>query len=434
MSKKTTKSTGRSRRKFVEPKGKIDRIDLSAEGSVQLSLPIAEILAGVGDAVERVTAEAGLLIMKALIDEEVETLAGKRYAHQESRKAYRWGLQESHVVYGGKKKALKRPRVRGTDGKEIPLERLGLFQNLGHLQKTAAKQVTLGVSMRDYETAVDDLCEGYGIAKSSVSRHWKAISMKKLEEFMERPLQDLDLVAILIDGIHFQDHLLTVSLGISSTGTKHVLGMWQGATENAQVCKELLEDMIRRGLDDEQKYLFVLDGSKALHKAVKAVFGARAEVQRCQVHKQRNVLSHLPKRYHFTFKSRMRIAWNMTNYKEAKKDLKKIVKDLKEVNESAATSLEEALEETLTLHRLQVSPSLRKSLRSTNLIESCFSNTRKFCRNVKNWKNGSMVLRWGGTMLHESEKSFRRVKGFRAMQSLIVALRKKAVEVIAKQA
>lgn len=251
---------------------------------------------------------------------------------------------------------------------------------------------------------------------------------------MERRLDDLDLVVILIDGIHFDEHVLAVSLGVSSDGSKHVLGLWQGATENTQVCKELLNDMIRRGLNAEQRYLFVLDGSKALHKAVTSVFGDHARIQRCQVHKRRNVLSHLPKRYHFTFRNRLKIAWDMTTYADAKEELKKIVQELEEVNESAARSLEEGLEETLTLHRLGVPALLRRSLRSTNLIESCFSSTRKFCRNVKHWRNGNMVLRWGGTMLNEAEKRFRRVKGSRSMQSVIAALREAVVEVSAKRA
>ena len=184
--------------------------------------------------------------------------------------------------------------------------------------------------------------------------------------------------------------------------------------------------MIRRGLPDDQRYLFALDGSKALHKAVTSVFGDNAVIQRCQVHKRRNVLSYLPKRYHFQMRSRMRMAWDMTGYPDAKKELAQIVEDLKEINESAARSLEEGLEETLTLHRLGIPPALRRSLRSTNLIENCFSTTKqKFCRNVKNWKNANMVLRWGGTMLRQAEKNFRRVKGYRTIPSLIAALRSK---------
>ena len=251
---------------------------------------------------------------------------------------------------------------------------------------------------------------------------------------MERPLGDLDLVAILIDGVNFNDHVLAVSLGVSSDGSTHVLGLWQDATENTQIVKELLADMIRRGLDTDRQYLFVLDGAKALHKAVTSVFGENAVIQRCQVHKQRNVLSHLPKRYHFQIRSRLRIAWDMTSYPDAKEELEKLLDELKEINDSAARSLQEGFEETLTLHRLGIPPRLRRSLRSTNLIESCFSVTRKFFRNVKNWKNGNMVQRWGGTMLLEAEKRFRRVKGYRSMQSVVAAIRNPKVALVEKSA
>ena len=433
MKKKTTKGRGRSRRKSVKLEGKVHQVDQD-KGIAQLSLPIAEILAGVSDAVERVAGEAGLLIMKALLDEEVEALAGKRYEHQDDRQANRWGREESHVVFAGKKVAIERPRVRSRDSKEVSLERLRLFQTKGRLQDAAARQVMLGVSMRDYEKAVDGVCEGYGIKKSSVSRHWKAISSKNLEEFMERSLEGLDLVAIVIDGVHFDNYVLAVSLGISADGSKHVLGLREGATENAQLCKELLADMIRRGLPADQRYLFVLDGSKALHKAVTNVFGDNAVIQRCQVHKRRNVLSQLPKRYQFQVKARLKLAWNMNGYPDAKEELEKLVDELKEISDSAARSLEEGLEETLSLHRLGVPPALRKSLSSTNLIESCFSATRKFCRNVKNWKNENMVLRWGGTMLSEAERRFRKVKGYRTLPTLIAGLRQKEVAVSAKRA
>jgi transposase-like protein len=434
MKKKTTKGGSRSRRKSVKLEGSVDRID-EEHGVAQLSLPITEILAGIGDAVERVAGEAGLLIMKSLIDEEVEGLVGERYKHQEDRQAHRWGREETHVVFSGKKVAFDRPRVRGTgDGKELPLERLKLFQKNGRMQDAAARQVLLGVSMRDYEKAVDGVCDGYGIKKSSVSRNWKTISTKQLAELAERPLGDLDLVAIMIDGINFDEHVLAVSLGVSADGSKHVLGIRHGATENSQLCKELLADMIRRGLRDDQRYLFVLDGSKALHKAVTSVFGDNAVIQRCQVHKKRNVLSYLPKRYHFQIRSRIQMAWDMTGYPDAKKELEQVVEELKEINDSAARSLEEGLEETLTLHRLGIPPALRRSLRSTNLIENCFSSTKqKFCRNVKNWKNADMVLRWGGTMLRQAEKNFRRVKGYRTIPSLTVALRPR-VDVSVKRA
>jgi transposase-like protein len=257
---KYAKKTRRSRRKQAEPTGEVRELD-TAKGSVtmQLPLPLAEILAGVHGAVEEVAGQAGLLIMQALIEDEVERLAGPRYMHDPSREATRWGSEESHVVLGGRKAPCRRPRVR-QGGKDVHLERLRLFQAPGRMQEAVSRKVLCRVSTRKYESAVDELCDGYGIRRSSVSRHWKAAGVKRLEELMEAPVGD-DFVAILIDGIDFKGHLLVVALGVDSSGQKRVLGLWAGATENTELCQSLLEDLVRRGLPTDRKYLFVLDGS-----------------------------------------------------------------------------------------------------------------------------------------------------------------------------
>ena len=422
MSKKYAKTRTRSRRK---PASDLDgRVtDLDTDGAtVQLSLPINEILAGVHGAVREVCGTAGLLIMQALIDDEVEQKAGTKYKHDRDQGAVRWGQEESYLHLGGKKVPTQRPRLRQRDGREELLERFRLFQRPARIEEEVSKQVILGVSTRDYEQAVDGLCDGYGIRKSSVSRHWKSVSSARLSEFLERPLSELDLVALVIDGIEFHKTLLVVAMGVDSTGSKHVLGLWQGATESAEVVKSLLEDLVRRGVDPERKYLFVLDGSKGLHKAVRQVFGKEVEVQRCQAHKQRNVLGHLPKENHRTVRMRLRTAWNMKDYEDAKSELLRLVRYLKDLNPSAARSLEEGLEETLTLHRLDAPDSLRRSLRTTNIIENCFSKMRHLCRNVKRWRPGDMAERWAGTMLVEAQKKFRRLRGYRSMPKLLVAL------------
>ena len=217
-------------------------------------------------------------------------------------------------------------------------------------------------------------------------------------------------------------------MGFTSDGTKHVLGIWSGATENAEVCKGLLNDLIERGLPADRSYLFVLDGSKALSKAVRAVFGDRAEVQRCHVHKERNVISYLPDEYHRMVRQRLHAAWGMTDYGKAKKALLKLVKYLATLSASAARSLEEGLEQTLTVHRLKLPDQLRLTFRTTNPIENCFSSTRHLCRNVKRWRNDDMAVRWAGTMLLEAEKKFRRIRGFREMPFLVSVLRKDEVD------
>jgi transposase-like protein len=345
-----------------------------------------------------------------------------KHKHNPARQGLRWGTEESHVVFGGRKIALERPRVRGLAGKEIPLERLRLFQAGSRMEEAVARQVIAGVSMRDYEGAINGVVDGYGIRRSSVSRHWKAISQERLTEFMERPLGALNLVAVLIDGIEFKEALLVAALGVDATGKKHVLGIWQGTTENTELSRSLLQDLVRRGLSTDEKHLFVLDGSKALAKAVRQVFGEKAEIQRCHVHKERNVLDQLPESRKRTVRMRLRAGWNMKDHEEARSELLRLTRYLKDLNPSAAKSLEEGLDETLTLHRLGVPEVLRGSLRTTNAIESCFSSTRKYCGNVKHWRAGNMTLRWAGTMMLEAERRFRRLKGFRSMPRLLVTL------------
>jgi len=238
MSKGTAKSGTRSRRKPPKQlKGQVRRVDGGENATVQLTLPIKELLAGVSGAIESLAGEAGLLIMKSLIDEEVEQLAGQRSKHDQGDKAVRWGTEESYVLLGGKKVPVRRPRVRERQGSELPLERFRLFQRPALMERTVAEEVICGVSMRVYERAVDGLCDGYGIQRSSVSRHWKAVSAARLAEFLERPLRELDLVAVLIDGIEFHEQLLVVAMGIDSQGKKEILGLWQGRRRTARSCK-----------------------------------------------------------------------------------------------------------------------------------------------------------------------------------------------------
>jgi len=421
VSKKYRKKTKRSRRKAPNQEGAVVGMTGTA---VQLSLPIAEVLAGVRDAVESVAGQAGLLVIKALIDDEVTQLVGDRYAHDADREAVRHGHEDSYVVFAGRKIPFRRPRVRQVNGSEMPLERLSLFQGEPRLEDSVFQRVIRGVSTRNYEGVLDGFCEGYGIRKSSVSRHLKAATAKQLKELTERPLGELGLAVLMIDGIEFQDTILVVALGIASDGQKHVLGLWPGATEHHRVCKDLLADLIERGLPTDRKYLIVLDGSKALKKAVESVFGDDGMIQRCIQHKERNVLSYLPAEYHARARQRLRAAWGMNDYRKARKALHKVVDFLHGISATAARSLEEGLDETLTLHRLKAPDRLRRTLQTTNPIESCFARSREICRNVKRWRGVEMVTRWGATILLEVEKGFRRVRGFREMPLLLNALSK----------
>jgi transposase-like protein len=423
MSKKYQKKTSRSRRKLQKLDQNAVKVDIAdGQAKFQMILPMNALMAEVAGCIEQMSSQAGLLMMKAMIDEEVEQLAGQRYTHNACRQAFRWGSEEGSVIFAGRKVALERPRIRSKDGQEMPLRRYQAFQDDRRMQQAVQDRVVRRVSMRDYEGVIDDICDGYGIDKSSVSRQWKAASAAQLQQMLERRLDDLGLSVLMLDGINFHDYVLVVALGIDSDGSKHVLGLWPGATENAEVVSMLLDDLTGRGLPTDSNLLLVLDGSKSLTKAVKKRFGKRAVIQRCRIHKERNILGHLPKNYHKIVRMKLQTAWNMTDYQQAKEQLQKVHDYLATINLAAAHSLEEGFEETLMINRLKLPGNLRRLFGSTNIIESCFSVTKDLCRNVKRWRNADMAWRWAGTMLGQAERRFHRIMGYRDMPLLTKAL------------
>jgi transposase-like protein len=375
------------------------------------------------ESLEALGAELGLLVMDRLMEAERERLCGPRYAHRPDRKAFRNGRQPGQVVFAGRWVPMLRPRVIDRQEREIPLSTYARFQADGAMQQAVAGKILHGVSTRAYEKVIDSVMDGYGIKRSSVSRHFREATREELRQLLERPLGDLRLCALLIDGVGFADVLLIVALGVDESGKKHILGLWQGSTENATVCKALLDDLVRRGFDPEKRYLVVLDGSKALRKAVDQVLGENAVVQRCQVHKRRNVKEHLPEEHQAEIDRRIRTAHAMLGYREAKHSLLTTVQYVERLNPSAARSLQEGLEETLTLHKLGMPEALRTSFASTNLIESAFSRVRDVTRNVKRWRDGDHAQRWAAAALLFAEKRFRRVKGCRQMGDLVHKLR-----------
>jgi putative transposase len=385
---------------------------------VQVPLPMAEVWEELQAEVEQLTGQAGLKIIGAILEDEVSRRVGPPHHPASASNAMRWGRQPGYVIFSGRKVSVERPRVRTRDGEEVELNSYARMQQEGRRQRAIREGIVAGLSSRNYRRAVQSVVDGYGIEKSSVSREFVQASAAQLQELCEKKLSDLDLAAILIDGIHLGKQVLVVALGIEISGEKHVLGLWQGATENTTVVKELLEDVVARGLNAERRYLFVIDGAKALRAGIERVFGERAEVQRCQIHKRRNVKEHLPKSAQGDIDRRIRNAYAMRDYAAAKAELEKIFRQLERINPSAARSLEEGLEETLTVHRLGVGTLLRQSLCSTNPIESCFSVVEKVARNVKRWREGEQVLRWAATGLIEAQKKFRRVKGFRELEVL----------------
>ena len=384
---------------------------------MQLELPIVELAAGVRDDIEALCSQIGLKIMTAVMQHEIQMKVGLWGRQQ----IYRHGKQKGYVVYAGRKLGVEHPRLRHPQSGEVPLESYRAFQANGRIQKAVARRVLRHCSMRNYEGALDDCLQGYGIKRSSVSRHFKATTTQELKELLERPVPK-DLLALLIDGKYFPKQCVIVSLGIDKEGRKHVLGLWEGATENTTVVKGLLEDLVARGLDPSQRVLIVMDGGKALRRAVQQVFGSQAVVQRCRVHKQRNVVEHLPQDKQAQAIWRLRAAWSKSQVKEAEKQLFQLVRWLEGISPMAARSLREGLEETLTLQRLGVNQRLAHCLSSTNMIESCFSHAASMTGRVKHWRDGQMVLRWAAATLKHAEKSFRRIRAFEHLGQLEEAL------------
>ena len=380
---------------------------------VEVRLPMVEVWEELQAQVEQLTGQAGLRIIGTILEDEVTRRVGPPHQPDPASSCVRWGRQRGYVVFGGQKVPIPRPRVRTREDEEVTLDSYARLQHDGRRQRAVREGIVAGLTTRNYHRAVESVLDGYGIEKSSVSREFVQASAAQLKELCERRLEDLDLVALLIDGIEIGKQVLVIALGIESSGKKHVLGLWQGATENTTVVKSLLEDLVSRGLQQDRRYLFVIDGAKALRAAIEKVFGERAEVQRCQIHKRRNVKDHLPENCQKDYDRRIRNAYAMTNYAEAKAELEKIVGQLERINPSAAHSLEEGLEETLTLHRWGVGELLRRTLSSTNPIESCLSTVERVARNVKRWREGDQSLRWTATGLLEAEKRFNRIKGYR---------------------
>jgi len=383
----------------------------------QLDLPMLEIILQSKAEVEALSAQAGLKIIHHFLEEEIRQRCGPR--GQQS--AYRHGQQPGYVVFAGRKVSIAKPRLRAKAGKELRLKSYEAFQQDGRMQRAVARKLTHQVSTRNYAAAIDDCLEGYGIDKSSVSRQWKVATTAELQKLVQRPIP-AELVALLIDGQSFRKQWLIVALGVDKQAQKHVLGLWEGATENSTLVRELLADLRERGLNTEATMLVVIDGAKALCKGVREVFGERALIQRCRVHKLRNVLEHLPLEKRSQAAWRLRGAWAKSRPEEALKELRVCVKWLDPISPSAARSLEEGLEETLTVTRLGLHESLVRTFSSTNLIESCFARTKSWTSRVKRWRGARMVLRWGAAALLFAEKGFRRVRGHDHLSQLLQAL------------
>jgi len=409
----------------IESQQAVKRLErMAAEGNpdVQLVLPMAETLGWLRKGVGELIRQAGLQMMELMMEEEVRGLVGERSQPQPERTANRWGTEKGYCVVMGQKVPIERPRVRNMEDREVRLGTYEMFHRGEPLTETVWEKLMLGLSTRKYGQAVREFADAYGLEKSAISEHFIEASRTKLKEMLERKLDKLKLCALLIDATPFAGQQMVAVLGISQDGRKTILGIRQGATENATVVGELLGDLANRGLDFSEPRLYLLDGGKALSSAVKKYAGESAAIQRCQVHKRRNVLDHLTDEQKPLVAKKLNAAYRMEDHAAAKLALTQLHRELMDLNPSAARSLEEGLEETLTVHRLHIPFQLRKSLASTNIIESAFSIVERVCSNVKRWHGGDQRERWVGSGLLVAEKQFRRIQGHKQIPFLLKEL------------
>lgn len=388
-------------------------------------LPLVDLLVDTKTELLELALRAGLKVFTAMLEEDRTAICGPRYAHEPDRPASRAGTARSEVVMGGRKVAIQRPRVRTAAG-EVALPTFQTMAATDPLDRRVVEQMLVGVATRQYARSLEPVgpeMASRGTSKSAVSRRFVARTTAQLAAWQSAPLDGLDLVALLIDGVHVGDHCLIVALGIAADGQKHALGLWDGSTENATVCQGLLANLQSRGLRTDRSVLVILDGSKALRKAVRATFGEAALVQRCQVHKMRNILEYLNDRQRPWAQAILRRAYQSTDVKTAQRLLLDLARRLETEHPSAAESVREGLDETLTVLTLNLSARLRRSLATTNAAESLLSRTRHVKRNVKRWRSGQMMLRWVAAGVLEAVKGFRRVKGYADMPLLVAALR-----------
>jgi len=396
--------------------------EMAAEGNpaVQMVLPQAEMIGWLRKGVGELIRQAGLQLMELMMQEEVRALAGEPHQRHAARTATRWGSERGYCVVMGQKVPIQRPRVRNADDKEVRLGSYEMFHRGAPLTETVWEKLMLGLSTRKYGDAVREFTEAYGLEKSAISEHFIEASRTKLKALMERRLDKVRLCALMIDATPFQGQQMVAALGIGEDGRKTILGIRQGATENATVVGELLSDLVERGLDFTEPRLYVLDGGKALSAAVKKHAGESASIQRCQVHKRRNVLDHLTDEQRPLAAKKLNAAYALEDYAAAKQALEHLHRELMDLN--PARSLAEGMEETLTVHRLHLPMQLRKTMASTNVIESAFSIVEQVCKNVKRWHGGDQRERWVGSGLLVAEKQFRRVQGHKQIPALIKEL------------
>jgi putative transposase len=405
----------------------IDLPDLPDE----VRLALADVVGVAREGLLALSVAAGMVVMQAMFDAEITAACGPKGKHDADRSAVRHGAGRGSVVLGGRRVAVARPRARTTDGSEVPLACYRLFAAEDQLTAVVMERMLVGLATRRHVAAGEPVGQAVAeqataTSRSAVSRRFIAATKTALAELLNRDLTPLDVKVLMVDGEHVADHLAVVALAITADGTKVPVGLWEGSTENATVVKALLADLVARGLDTTGGLLVVIDGAKALSAAVRAVFGASAAIQRCTVHKRRNVADHLPEGERGWVDTKLGRIFANPDAAAGLRDAKALATALARKHPGAAASLWEGLEEMFTVTRLGITGALARTLTTSNPIESMISIARTTNRNVTHWRDGQMVLRWTAAGMLNAQRSFRRVRGFKQMPQLVAALHRHA--------
>ena len=405
-----------------------------------------EAMANMSASFELLCLASGMEALGEMMDHDAQAICGPRHARGPFRGAHRWGKTKGKIGFHGGNIEIERPRLRGFEGKERALPSWEAAVAEDWLGKWAMNQMLINVATRKFARSVRlpagdvPASAGAGLSNSAASRRFVALSAARLKEWMASDLSGLDLLVIQIDGIHMDDDLILVAaLGVDAKGDKHPLGLAEGATENAATVQALIDNLVERGFDPAVPRLFIIDGAKALSKAIRRTFGAAAAIQRCQVHKARNIMERLPKSLHASIRRVLRQAWELDDADKAEKLLRNLAQRLERDWSGVSGSILEGIDEILTVTRLRLPKQLRRSLACTNIIENVMGTVRRVCRNVKRWRSASMAMRWTAAAMQEAAKGFRRLKAHKQLPALRAALearqtRHSARGVLARQA
>ena len=400
-------------------------VDRRKTATVKIPVPFLGVVAAIEHSFFDLCIEAGRQVLDAMMEQDREALCGPRWQRDPDRRAGRAGTTPSEVTLGGRRIPMPRPRVRSTAGEELALPSFVFAADRDPLDTHTLNAVACGVSTRQYARSLEPLTEDLverSTSKSAVSRRYVALSTQRVIAWLTTPLGDRHFPIVMIDGLILGDHTVLIALGIDTDGKKQVFGLREGTTENSRVAKALLRDLIDRGLDPGRARLFVVDGAKALQAAIRRVFGALGVMHRCQIHKRRNILGHLPDHRHARVQAVLTEAWSLGDAQAAQRHLLRLAASLDTDHPGAAASVREGLAETLTLQTLGIGGALYRKLRSTNAIENLNSRVVAYARHVKRWQSGSMVVRWVSAGIVEAEKTFRRVQGYRDIETLVRVL------------